>query len=847
MQSLNGNPSNPSLGGFGTQLNPFLVNDDIDENVLNISDLDMIVKNDKENNKKRDVSKLRVSEQKDGVKPHHYHYEPFVTGDCRQKIFKDSFKKNPKIYTLLKSDQNIKASRDERKNLETKIDQLSQKICSEKKWVATFSNLMFDSLKKDLPFETVFPLRNIFNECSTTYDDLKTSYDEIRSIYSEVASIIDFQSLKTTDILKGLLKDEMDELVNKCNLVKEELQKVEANKLTKAKGSIACNAKVVVDIDDELKSLRELLDRYEKVFEKTESNIEISLINTKYFLDGSKQISEFIEKKEKKYNCHFKRFNMDLEKILNDYSIRLEDDKKAVSDFLTTYWNRKLNGTCHSIKTRILSENINDDEFRKKIIPRLMHDTNLQNEFKKVTNEIIIIREGEVIHDRSYLLKHFISKIVAQVLDRNLKNLLLEKFTKSLANKETIDFFSLERERLMESKNWTSILTKEYKNHSLARFDHLFNYYTAFVNVIYNLGELGETKHPGFKKQLMEIVAHLVEHSSIELDNFPTDAPVPTQKLAKMKYKKAELQKKITVNPDFHRNERFIGSEKNHRTEVEQTSIKKILSLLMGIEKDDENGEFKDMITVDRSHTMPFPILFGWLADKMQNLIDPSYAFPKADKENPEKYFFNKDIFKEKRSRNISHRELEVLFKKEFNSFLDLPKQELLFKSLEMTRTFFMRLFSETELLPSFMNQFADSASEWRDKADSTSNYRTNLSNCMKDLILKGEKIEQAQVVKVLEPYMQKTLLNVENKLKNEMFDQEKIEHETNKQICSLFKQITFNLVKESLEMARKRVDLDTTIHKQFLIKEIFNKINDSKIACHKAVTKEVLCKLIRV
>jgi len=184
------------------------------------------------------------------------------------------------------------------------------------------------------------------------------------------------------------------------------------------------------------------------------------------------------------------------------------------------------------------------------------------------------------------------------------------------------------------------------------------------------------------------------------------------------------------------------------------------------------------------------------------------------------------------------------LFSKEFKSFLNLPRQELLYKSLEMTRTFFMRLFSETELLPSFMNQFADNASEWRD--NDKSNYKINLSNCMKDMILKGEKIEQAQVVKVLEPYLKKTLLNVENKLENEKIEQDKVRHTPDKLSCSLFKQITFNIVKESLEMAMKRVDIDTIIHKQFLIKEIFESVNPIPYT-NKEVTKEVVANLIRI
>jgi|GEM_PF-2860373 len=844
MQSLNGNSSNPSYGGFGTQSNPFFANDDIDENVLNNSDLDRIVINDKENNKKRDVSELRVIKKEDGVEPCHYFYEPFLASAYRVALFKNSFKENQKLYTFLKNDQNIKAPREERKKLEEQMAELSETFFNEKKWIATFSNLLIDNLKKDLPFETLFTLReaSISSDHLLTYEDLKGSYEEIRSIYSEVTSIIDFQSLKPKEVLDGLLKDAINELVIECNLVKENLQKIEENKFNKAKDNKVINAKVVVNIDDELQKLRELLGQYVVAVETLKSSTEIKLLNQSFLKKDQSIIGTIIGTiitKEKKYSHLLEKFNLNVTEILTVYSLGLEEDKIAVSDFLTKFWNKTLNGSCNSIKKRILSEDINNEKFRNSIIYNVMKDKNLQNEIKDPINGI-----KDVTFDRSYLLKHFISKIVNEVLSKDLKNLLLEKFSKKLANKETIAFFSLERKFIMKNKNWTSLLTKEYKKHSLARFDHLFNYYTAFVNIMFNLGEIGETNHVGFKKKLVEIVAHLVEHSSIELDNFQTDNLASKAEKASIKIKNAELLKKITINPDFHRNERFIGAEKTSRTMAEQTSIRTILSLLMGIEKIEEHGEFKDMITVERSHTMPFPVLFGWLAEKMKELIDPNYNFPKNEKNEQEKHFFNKNLFEQKRLRNISHKELEDLFSKEFKSFLNLPRQELLYKSLEMTRTFFMRLFSETELLPSFMNQFADNASEWRD--NDKSNYKINLSNCMKDMILKGEKIEQAQVVKVLEPYLKKTLLNVENKLENEKIEQDKVRHTPDKLSCSLFKQITFNIVKESLEMAMKRVDIDTIIHKQFLIKEIFESVNPIPYT-NKEVTKEVVANLIRI
>jgi len=165
----------------------------------------------------------------------------------------------------------------------------------------------------------------------------------------------------------------------------------------------------------------------------------------------------------------------------------------------------------------------------------------------------------------------------------------------------TLTFFMDQKERILpKDPSLLKTLTDEYKQHSLARFDHLFNHFTAFANVVDDLGNLGNTKYPDFKVKFREIISHLIKNSTIE---------------NKGKSKDKALENKKTIITNLHRAK--MGKEKIPKTDVENSLIRTQLNLTL---------DSQDVIVeVDRSHTLPFPILFAWDPKKIIEKIDEKF------------------------------------------------------------------------------------------------------------------------------------------------------------------------------------------------------------------------------
>ncbi len=775
MQSLNGNSSNPSLEGFDAKLNPTL-NEDKNRFIINDQNLDSQTNDDLDGlssisnksyirNKSRRAYDFRVTDEKNAIKAHHYYYDPFILESFRQKIFKDFFKDSAGLYGQIKNHHSIKELKNERKQIFTHLQNLTTSL-SETKCAKAFFILIQSNLEKGHALETLFP------ENCTVPEDLKILYNEILAtgIPSELNSYMDFDSLDP----KALLDKAMTNLTEKLGNEKEV-------------------DKILLEAS---RDINKLLNNYTQSLELNGLDGDNSNLNS-FFVESINGVVGKCKGNFKRSATNSKALSY-LESFTKSIDVLLkiepkEYDLAIVADFIKKHWDiplmvEKSSNLSQSVKRNSdLDKSIKDilikvdSKNKKKSLDLILNSPSNQTDNNDLLGSVL-----DILTDK-YMFVITQNKMKLNNLDRDLG-----AYT---SNPNNGSIFKAHKETLLENTNLLEMLIKEYKMHSLARYDHLFNHYTAFVNVVNDLGDLGEAKHPGFKNRLKTIVSKLIENSS-------------------------KNSNELTICPNLHRDKGIMGHEEIKRTNEENLLVKAKLNLLMGVD------EKKKVIELDRAHTLPFPSIFAWNFDKVKHFI--KVEVPHGDEivfgEGAKNVLYNKDIFEQMRKRNVSHKEIEALFHEEFESLLksEYSEKQLHFKGLELIRTFFLRLFSETELLPVSMNKVADRASEWQLKGD---DYKSSLARSLKELVLMDGKIKESDTVEKLIPYLDKTVETVEAF----MNDGKKIN--TPERALNL---ICLSLVKETLMMAVKGVGYKEAREKanqeiqNKVYSEFFNKIPTS-------------------
>lgn len=852
------------LNGYSNSIS--MQDDSSDEDLLDLfDDLDTVIVDTRAQKKAKEIFNFRVKNIEEGIKSYIYHIEPFLLKQTREKILKIDLQH---LYSEIKRDPLIEKVRVQRNELRKKLSLKEKKyhvifsnlLMINLKAVKPLETLFSPNKTIEVPID----LKNLYQsimDLSSPYCKMEnivgldslTSKDIVNYLLKEALKKLDDACIRTQKDLskkaltvsKNLLElpelnKLFEEYINVLGTVndfdvKNNFVNAEAKFQKLLKKSIF---KVVAKVDplikkddfinllkDEMRKFNEECHAIENKRKEDKENItrldrNRPKLNTLLkerldYLSGLKNLDEHIIKDNKiflnRVSLLFKEVSCNeyLSQIINEIVhaltfdlIELEKDKIELFNFLNDNWSKVFEWSDILVlvnKSQNQPDNQPQDgksktenkpqDYKPKSLKEYISSSNLSNtkDIKSIQSFLDLICN----YKNKYLSSYFLDKIIIGVsnnIDTVTRVNLLKKLEKTLNDQDVIEFFSKQKDIILKDKDWLITLAQEYKQHSLARFDHLFNYYTAFVNIIVNLGEIGEKKHIGFAQNSKDVVSSILKNASIN---------------SKIGYTNEEKKKLSTINENAHRNSKDMGYEETKRTDVENTLIRTKINIALGT----ENSE---LVLVERAHTLPFPSLFSWKSDKTKEIIDDKFSTHNIAYSQEKKYddelYFNKKFFEVKMERNVSHQEMEELFKNQFEDLLlkNLSPQEFLFESLDLVKKFFLKLFSETELLPDFMNHLADHASEWLDKSD---NYKTCLAKSLEDLVAKGERINEIQVVNQLEPYLKRTLKEVHTQISKEKGDTS----------SSIFKLISFQTVEESLRIATKGV----------VYKEALNAINE--------------------
>ncbi len=691
-----------------------------DENTVNNKISSLIKKlSPTKSSQKRFVRHPAVTKDKDNaVKNHHLFIDPFGSNP-RNKTFKNQLTDNYGVHTQIKQQPYIEEIRKERASNFGVLLTLSSNLPGES-CAKTFYELMLFNLSKGYSLEILFPPDFSFE----APEELKKLYNQVLTLnLDDIKNIMNFEPLV-------LIFDAFKVLEERYNKVKSQLNK----ELVKG----------YCDLEKNLQNL------------DIKNNDHLSFVNE--VADIISHCKNIQEKKSQDYNFfeYMDSFSTTVHLLLSD-PLKMKEDLKIVSEFIERFWIKDFSVTNMTAK---VSANRNTDikQSLKNCFDRIKN----YNDKTKIFNLILRVnlKDPELfnVQPKQNVGNPELNKLLKCVLeilyfkynllrcDHKEKLQLLKSDLKTyVLDSNNLKFFIDQKERFLpKDPSLIKTLTNEYKQHSLARFDHLFNHFTAFTNVVDALGNLGNTRYPDFKVHFRQIISHLIENSTIE-------------NTAQSKDKTLEIKK--TIISDLHRE--TMGKEEKPKTDAESSLIRTQLNLILN------SQDF--IVEVDRSHTLPFPILFAWDPKKIIEKIDERFAEKTENEYSLSKEsYFNKDYFEQIKERNLPHRDIVKMFHEIFeeNLIRGYTEKQLLFKSLEMVKDFFLKLFSETELLPEFMNKSIDAVSEWKLTTNHT--YKIALANGLNELIkMEGEIKESDTVVKLL-PYLAETIVKLETFYKAE-------------------------------------------------------------------------------
>lgn len=308
-----------------------------------------------------------------------------------------------------------------------------------------------------------------------------------------------------------------------------------------------------------------------------------------------------------------------------------------------------------------------------------------------------------------------------------------EEFQLALRN-DFKDLIEKSAPSIVEDHQIIDQLVTEHKRHTFARFGTIYQHYASFVNCANKIAGLLESKSPGAGAQFKTALVGLVReaHHSEE-----SNAPEKT-------------------SDQLYRNKQIMGYEQKDSIPEDQRQIaimrlNHAMRAHMGTEKTDD---------FQRSHTLPFPAMFSWKADKMvEHLNRAGLAGLAGHKE----IHIDKDFFLQFKEGKINEDQLLKLIQQYMEEQTGTPT-ELAYYGLDVLKYFYLKVFSETEFLPDFINQEFDHISEWALKGQNL-DYKKELSYKMAELLQRNGKISKEDVVASLDRYLRETLAAAQKSL----------------------------------------------------------------------------------
>lgn len=435
--------------------------------------------------------------------------------------------------------------------------------------------------------------------------------------------------------------------------------------------------------------------------------------------------------------------NMDAKVIRHKLSYINERKSKLPTDFwdvhkalianrLEEYWtNKKLLHT--TVQT---DKNKNKKEITTETTIKEILESHYSSQNQKEAPTTGILKENKVYPDNLIYkigtpIVGYLFKMVQDEIQKRKKG--PEEYTKTFRevcnSADLKNYFEENYSSSLESPFKT--LLKEEKQHSLARFYNLINYYTAVSNTIFHLSQICKNKYGLDENKVFEVVDKIFENA----------------------YAKDDLR---SLDPELHREDYIMGYEKEPLSKVDNALLISRLNNLL----DPEVRELQ------RAHTLPFPTCFAWKEEKILAYIQEVFATEEAKQLVPDVKIppLNKEIYQTIGKKCIDHTVIEEVFKNEFVNSSYTSGEQFLYESLQAVAKFYLRLFSETELMPDFINKKLDGLSEFK---TNDVHYKKQLAALLKEMIDKKRLLSKQETSALLKPYFKETASQIE-KAKNQ-------------------------------------------------------------------------------
>lgn len=280
---------------------------------------------------------------------------------------------------------------------------------------------------------------------------------------------------------------------------------------------------------------------------------------------------------------------------------------------------------------------------------------------------------------------------------------------------------------------------QEQEKHSFNRFYQLPYYFYSFVHTVF-------------------VISDYLRKESIGSDFIET-------------VKDFLMDPQSDIKTPSYRKPQFMG-----RDRIDPQAESELLAHLnSGLLISSLNEEFS--FGVQRSHTLPYPGLFSWESTAFRSMIPADSRFESGEKVDHEVIQIKKDLFLPFKNREISQEQLtgQLLRKLEKKKAkLDNP-QQLFHFALLLLKGFYLRLFSETQLMPEVINQKIDKLSEW---ISANGTYKEALRDGLIALIDQAahqQTITEEDAITVLNDfYIEPTLTQSEKTSKEQSLDKPK-------------------------------------------------------------------------
>lgn len=388
---------------------------------------------------------------------------------------------------------------------------------------------------------------------------------------------------------------------------------------------------------------------------------------------------------------------------------------------------------------------------------------------KKFIEEDFFLKGVTDFEDQPDFIKELISKDV-------WNEMVLESKGSLLVLKSSVNQFFADQQK-QTIFFWTQLL-KQQKRHATHRFYKLVNYYTSFVNAVFSADQIFSEKF-GKEGLLSSVVLKILEGNSLE-----------------------KKTSELTIDLFLHRHERLMG--KFNSNDLDTTTLMNKLNYVFEIKKE-------RIVRFEKTHTLPFPSFFSWNKDKIRDkvVLVLNERVSKSDLEDndvsaneKQEVYLSRFFFQENHELPLSAEIIEETACSALNNVLLNEKENLgnaLFHSVKIIGNLYIKIFSEMQNLPDFINREVDGCSEWRDtfskKNDPNSkkqpelenNFKKEISRSIAGLIQKKVRVDESDTCEALRIYLDKTEINIESKL-NQIKTQNRSILNSIKEICLLQK-----------------------------------------------------------